>query len=80
MLDYLRIRQYSTLLENTSYPVWKNNVKKGKKLIVVLDLYVFQIKKLARRNNPESDGAASCRVSNRQRSLKKTKDGKCRFI
>ena len=41
---------------------------------------VFQIKKLARRNNPESDGAASCRVSNRQRSLKKTKDGKCKFI
>ena len=39
MLDYLRIRQYSTLLEYTSYPVWKNNVKKGKKLIVVLDLF-----------------------------------------
>ncbi|KAL9989494.1 hypothetical protein ACROYT_G004053 [Oculina patagonica] len=35
-----------------------------------------KIKKLARRNNPESDGAASCRVSNRQRSLKKSKDGK----
>lgn len=39
-----------------------------------------QIKKLARRNNPESDGAASCRVSNRQRSLKKTKDGKCKLF
>ena len=39
MLDYLRIRQYSTLFEYTSYPVWKNNVKKGKKLIVVLDLF-----------------------------------------
>ncbi|XP_029195579.1 LIM homeobox transcription factor 1-beta-like isoform X6 [Acropora millepora] len=35
-----------------------------------------KIKKLARRNNPESDGAASCRVSNRQRNIKKTKDGK----
>ncbi|KAK3742896.1 hypothetical protein QZH41_018929, partial [Actinostola sp. cb2023] len=35
-----------------------------------------KIKKLARRNNPESDGASSCRVSNRQRNLKKSKDGK----
>ncbi|XP_031569658.1 LIM homeobox transcription factor 1-beta-like isoform X3 [Actinia tenebrosa] len=35
-----------------------------------------KIKKLARRNNPDSDGTSSCRVSNRQRSLKKTKDGK----
>ncbi|XP_048587095.1 LIM homeobox transcription factor 1-beta isoform X2 [Nematostella vectensis] len=35
-----------------------------------------KIKKLARRNNPDSDGASSCRVSNRQRSIKKSKDGK----
>ncbi|XP_020915885.1 LIM homeobox transcription factor 1-beta isoform X3 [Exaiptasia diaphana] len=34
------------------------------------------IKKLARRNNPDSDGTSSCRVSNRQRTLKKSKDGK----
>ena len=39
MLDYLRIRQSSILLEYTSYPFWKNNVKKSKKLIVVLDLF-----------------------------------------
>lgn len=39
MLDYLRIRQSSILLEYTSYPFWKNNVKKGEKLIVVLDLF-----------------------------------------
>ena len=38
MLDYLRIRKYSTLLEYTKYPFWKNNVKKDKK-IVVPDLF-----------------------------------------
>lgn len=37
---------------------------------------ILQIKKLARRNNPESEGAASCRVNSRQRSIKKAKDGK----
>ncbi|XP_028394707.1 LIM homeobox transcription factor 1-beta-like isoform X3 [Dendronephthya gigantea] len=35
-----------------------------------------KIKKLARRNNPESDNAASCRVTNRQRPGKKSKEEK----
>ncbi|XP_046844211.1 LIM/homeobox protein LMX-1.2-like isoform X2 [Xenia sp. Carnegie-2017] len=33
-----------------------------------------KIKKLARRNNPDSDNAASCRVTSRQRAGKKSKE------